>query len=309
MHVKNFVICDSQKEYSEKLLRVFRQKRTEGYQYYLFHTKEELKSFAQRKRIFILLLDELYFQELYDEIRADRKMLLVKHKKKAGNGVRMILRYQSADEIWKQIQKEPIKKQLSVRKSRKSSKGELLAVYSPIHRIGKTQYAIKKGKELAETESVLYLNLEEYSGIECYFSGRPDQNLGDLLYYLRQNKGNLGMKISMIAGQDENLDYIMPISYVQDLKAVKEEEWINLCERIQEECIYGKIILDLGDSIDGLYTLLGKCKNIYMPYIEEPVAAAKMKQYVENIRKLGMDEILEKTIQVRMDVDEKGDKS
>lgn len=309
MHVKNFVICDSQRQYSEKLLQVFRQKRTEDYQYYLFHTKEELKNFAQRKKIYILLLDEIYFQELYEEVRADRKMLLVKQKRKSRNGVRMIFRYQSAEDIWKQIQKEPIKKMVPIRKASKNLKGELLAVYSPIHRIGKTQFAIRKGKELAETEAVLYLNLEEYPGIDCYFSEKTEQNLGDLLYYLRQNKGNLGMRISMIVGQDDNLDYITPISYVQDLKAVKEEEWINLCERIQAECIYGKIILDLGDSIDGLYTLLRKCKSIYMPYIEDPVASAKMKQYVENIRKLGMDEILEKTIQVRMDVDEKGDKS
>lgn len=309
MHVKNFVICDSQRQYSEKLLQVFRQKRAEGYQYYLFHNKEELKNFAQRKRIYILLLDEIYFQELYEEIRADRKMLLVKQKRKSRNGVRTIFRYQSAEDIWKQLQKEPAKRPISIKKSGKNLKGELLAVYSPIHRIGKTQFAIRKGKELAETEAVLYLNLEEYSGVDCYFSEKTEQNLGDLLYYLRQNKGNLGMRISMIAGQDDNLDYITPISYVQDLKAVKEEEWLNLCERIQEECIYGKIILDLGDSIDGLYTLLRKCKNIYMPYIEEPVAASKMKQYVENIRKLGMDEILEKTIQVRMDVEEKGDKS
>lgn len=309
MHVKNFVICDSQKQYSEKLLQVFRQKRAEGYQYYLFHTKEELKNFAQRKRIYILLLDEIYFQELYGEVQANRKMLLVKQKRKNRNGVRTIFRYQSAEEIWKQLQKEPTKKTIPIKKSGKNLKGELVAVYSPIHRIGKTQFAIRKGKELAETEAVLYLNLEEYSGMDCYFSEKTEQNLGDLLYYLRQNKGNLGMRISMIAGQDDNLDYITPILYVQDLKAVKEEEWLNLCERIQEECIYGKIILDLGDSIDGLYTLLRKCKKIYMPYIEDPVAALKMKQYVENIRKLGMDEILEKTIQVKMDVDEKGGKS
>lgn len=303
------MICDSQKQYSEKLLQVFRQKRAEGYQYYLFHTKEELKNFAQRKRISILLLDEIYFQELYEEVRADRKVLLVKQKRKSRNGVRMIFRYQSAEDIWKQLQKEPTKKPIPIKKSEKNLKGELLAVYSPIHRIGKTQFAIRKGKEMAETEPVLYLNLEEYSGVECYFSEKTEQNLGDLLYYLRQNKGNLGMRISMIAGQDDNLDYITPISYVQDLKEVKEEEWLNLCERIQEECIYGKIVLDLGDSIDGLYTILRKCKTIYTPYIEEPIAAFKMKQYVENIRKLGMDEILEKTIQVKMDVDEKGDKS
>lgn len=34
----------------------------------------------------------------------------------------------------------------------------------------------------------------------------------------------------------------------------------------------------------------------------------KMKQYVENIRKLGMDELLEKTIQVNMGGKEKRDR-
>ena len=306
MHVRNFVICDSQRQYSKNLLQIFRQKRTGGYQYYLFHTKEELEKFAQKKRIHILLLDEAYSQEMYEEIPADKKMLLVKQARKSRNGVRMILRYQSAEEIWKQVQKEATKRQSPARRVKISPEGEMIAVYSPIHRIGKTQFAIKLGKELAEKEPVLYLNLEEYSGEGYYFPEKKEQNLGDLLYYLRQDKGNLGMRISILAGQYENLDYIMPISCVQDLKAVREEEWISLCERIRKECIYGKVILDLGDSIDGLYSLLSRCTKIYMPYIDESVASAKMKQYVENVRKLGMDEILEKTIQVRMDAIEEG---
>lgn len=301
MHVKNFVICDSQKQYSRNLLQIFRQKKKTGYQYYLFHTKEELEKFAQKKRIHVLLLDEAYLKDFSEEIPADKKLVLVRQPKKAIRGERVILRYQSAEDIWKQIQKEAVKKQMPIRRTRLKPEGELIAVYSPVHRIGKTQFAIKLGKELAEKEPVLYLNLEEYSGGGFYFQENPKQNLGDLLYYLRQEKGNLGMRISMIAGQSDNLDYIMPIPCLQDLRAVKEEEWGSLCERILKETIYGKVILDLGDSVDGLYQILGKCTKIYMPYIDEPIASAKMKQYVENVRKLGMEEILEKTVQLRMD--------
>ena len=118
-----------------------------------------------------------------------------------------------------------------MRRSRVKSEGDLIAVYSPVHRIGKTQFAIKLGKELAEREPVLYLNLEEYSGGGFYFPEQHKQNLGDLLYYLRQEKRNLGMRISMMAGQYENLDYIMPIPCVQDLKSIREEEWISLCDQ------------------------------------------------------------------------------
>lgn len=40
------------------------------------------------------------------------------------------------------------------------------------------------------------------------------------------------------------------------------------------ESIYKVIILDLGDTVDGLYDLLGRCSKIYTPYIEEGAAKA-----------------------------------
>lgn len=301
MHVKNFVICDSQRLYSQKLLQIFRQKKLGECQFYLFHTREELEKFAQKKRIHILLLDEEYYENTQDEIPADKMMILAKKARKGAKGEKVILRYQSAEDIWKQVRREMLKRTAPVRRNKIKPEGDLIAVYSPVHRIGKTQFAIKLGRELAEKEPVLYLNLEEYSGGGFYFPEHHKQNLGDLLYYLRQEKRNLGMKISMIAGQYENLDYIMPIPCVQDLKSIREEEWIELCEQISRECIYGKVILDLGDSVNGLYQILSRCTNIYMPYIDEPIAAAKIGQYVDNIRKLGMEEILEKTVQVKME--------
>lgn len=301
MHGKNFVICDSQKQYSRNLLQLFRQKKSEEYQYYLFHTWDDLETFAKKKRIHILLMDEVYPEQKREEIPAEKKMILVRQERKTLKGDRMIYRYQSAEDIWKQVQKEVMKKRIIRKKSRIKNDGELIAVYSPVHRIGKTKFAIELGRELAQKEPVLYLNLEEYSGGGFYFPEQQKQNLGDLLYYLRQEKGNLGMRISMIAGQYENLDYIMPIPCVQDLWAVKEEEWITLCERILKECIYGKVILDLGDSVEGLHRILQRCTNIYTPYIDEPAAAAKMKQYVDNIRRMGMEDILEKTIQMNME--------
>ena len=41
---------------------------------------------------------------------------------------------------------------------------EVIGVYSPIHRIGKTQYALQLAKEFAKKGNTLYLNLEAYAG-------------------------------------------------------------------------------------------------------------------------------------------------
>lgn len=176
----------------------------------------------------------------------------------------------------------------------------LIGVYSPIHRIGKTMFAMELGKEFAKKEPVLYLNLEEYAGGDFYFCDQTGQSLADLLYYARQEKGNLGLRISMMAGQAENLDYILPMPYVQDLQGISAEEWLKLFDQILENCIYGKIILDLGDSVNGLFQILDACDTVYTPYIEEGAARAKLNQYAENLRKTGKEKVLEKTIQKKM---------
>lgn len=183
---------------------------------------------------------------------------------------------------------------------RTNTKGELIGVYSPVHRIGKTRFAMELGREMAKKEPVLYLNMEEYAGGSYYFPDQTGQTLADLLYYSRQEKGNLGLRISTMAGQDEALDYILPIPCVQDLQGVSGEEWLRLFEQIRENCIYQKVILDLGDSVNGLFQILEECHTVYTPYIEDEVARAKLNQYAENLRRTGREKVLEKTIQKKL---------
>jgi len=183
---------------------------------------------------------------------------------------------------------------------RTNTRGELIGVYSPVHRIGKTRFAMELGREMAKKEPVLYLNMEEYAGGSYYFPDQTGQTLADLLYYSRQEKGNLGLRISTMAGQDEALDYILPIPCVQDLQGVSGEEWLRLFEQIRENCIYQKVILDLGDSVNGLFQILEECHTVYTPYIEDEVARAKLNQYAENLRRTGREKVLEKTIQKKL---------
>lgn len=301
MYVQNLVICDREQQYARNLLQMFHLQKNAVFQLYLFHTLEELKKFSEQKKIHVLLIGEEYSKKQRKLIPAGERFILVKSGQAVldedENG---IYRYQCAEEIWKQIlEAVEMKKEYPVRPMAKTM-GELIGVYSPVHRIGKTKFAMELGRKLAEKEPVLYLNLEEYSGGDLYFSEQGKQNLGDLLYYVRQEKGNLGLRISMMAEQDGKLDYILPMPYLRDLQEVTKEEWMKLFERILEQCIYGKVILDLGDSVDGLFEILKSCHTIYTPYIEERAAQAKLAQYVENLRKMGLESVLEKTVQKKM---------
>lgn len=176
----------------------------------------------------------------------------------------------------------------------------VIGVYSPIHRIGKTRFALSLGRKLSEKCSVLYLNMEGYSGGDYYFKGENTYDMGDLLYYLRQDTGNLGLKISTMAEQKEGPDYVMPMAYERDLRDVRKEEWIRMIELIRRKCDYEILILDLGESLDGLYDILRCCSRIYTPYIEEGAALAKLEQYEDNLKKSGYGDILGRTVRRKM---------
>ena len=147
-----------------------------------------------------------------------------------------------------------LQKESCIRSGREKIKTRgLIGIYSPIRRIGRTRFALRLGRQLAEKADVLYLNLEGYAGGSYYFPDPPEMDLGDLIYYMRQEESGQGIKISAMTGQIDGVDYIMPMKHEQDLRQVKGEEWISLLDMILEKCIYEVIILDLGDCIDGLY--------------------------------------------------------
>ena len=159
---------------------------------HMFQKLEPLKKFAEQKPIQILLIGEEYSQEERLEIPAAERFVLVKAEGRyLADEEKELYKYQSVDQILTKVLELSVDKERAVAKTLRKTRGSLIGVYSPIHRIGKTKYALELGKELAEKGPVLYLNLEEYAGGEHYFSKEQEQNLGDLLYYSKQETGNL----------------------------------------------------------------------------------------------------------------------
>ena len=178
---------------------------------------------------------------------------------------------------------------------------KVIGVYSPIHRIGKTRFAIELGQELAKEGPVLYLNMEPFAP-GSYFKDRADDNLERLIYNAGQGHKNLGLCASMMASQLEEMDYIEPMAVASDLFNVSGTMWKEVIDRIIDESIYETIILDLSDGINDLFSILEYCHVVYTLYIEEPIALAKLKQYTENLLRTGHESVLEHTIQKKVEM-------
>ncbi len=306
----NLVVCDNQKDYSENLIRVLPEKISGDYQIHLFHNIEKLKSFSEKNEIGILLISEGYEREKRDDIPAQRKIILTERKNAFGSSDEEgLFRYQAADGIAEYIsgcrgKGSPKTSGMPFREQRRKvpdlmARG-LIGIYSPVHRIGKTRFALRLGRQLAEKIPVLYLNLEGYSGGDYYFPDRTGQSIEDLLCYMKQDKINPGIRISTMAGQYEGVDYLMPIRHERDLMTVRGTEWLELFDTIMDKCIYEAVILDLGEGIEGIYEILRKCDRVYTLYIEEEAALAKLEQYEENLREAGYSDVLNHTVKRRV---------
>lgn len=277
MNGRNLVICDPEIRYGNSLGENISAHEELAVKVYVCSTIDKVIELSKEKTIHIFVVDESY--SIKERRLADANHVFVLGRgnvKDLGKEEVQIAKYQCANEIIRQILEVYIRKtKENVMQSIGKERAKIVAVYSPIHRIGKSTFAIALGKECAKKKRVLYINLEEYAGME----EKEGLNLGDLFYYMEQEDGNLGIRLQAAIGRWERLDYIVPIPICKDLKEISEQEWIKLLEELSCIGTYEVLILDIGESIQGLWNVLDICDRVYMPILKDSISQQKIQQY------------------------------
>ena len=292
MNEKNLVICDKEARYAKGLGDNISERNEMAFKVYACTSAESVRCFLDSHKIDLMLIDEGFTHEERENFHAEQVFVLTKDIcKDLGEEEVEIFKYQSADAILAEVIDTYLRKSnVTILKKVKKQSKKMIAVYSPIHRIGKTTFAFAMGKELAEQQKTLYLNLEGYSAFV-----EEGKNLGELLYYVRQEPECLGTRLCMIIKKQEALDYVVPIQMMNDLKEISVNEWKNLLQRILEESIYENLVLDLGDCVDDVFEILRLCDWVYMPVLDDEISHQKVCRYEECIMRIGYGDILQKT--------------
>lgn len=293
MNERNLIICDREVRYANRLGENISERDDLAVKVYVCSNLEKVLEFSKDKPIHMFVVDERYSHEERNQIEANQVFVLCRGKAQdLGNEENQVEKYQCADEIIREIFETYVDKtKENVMRCKKRQRARLLAVYSPIHRLGKTTFAIAMGKECAKNKKVLYLNMEEYAGM----SETEGLNLGDIVYYMKQKNTNLGIRLQAAVKKMEDMDFVMPIPIAKDLKEVSEHEWKMLLKEIVDNSIYELVIIDVGEGVQGLYSLLEQCDRIYMPVLDDEVSQNKLRQYEENIKQLKKEKIERKT--------------
>lgn len=300
MSDKNVVICDREIRYANGLGENIAEREDLAVKVYVCSSFEHVLELEQAKKIHIFIVDEEITYAQRTQIGANQVFVLARGKvADLGEEEWAIGKYQCADEIIRQVFEFYVDRtKENVMRCMNKERARLVAVYSPIHRVGKTTFALALGRECAKSKKVLYLNLEEYAGMEV--SQNTNMNLGDLLYYLRQGNGNLGIRLQAAVKEQEGLDMVPPIPIVLDLKEVTWEEWDALITQLLENSLYEMVVLDVGESVQGLFPLLELCDRVYMPVLEDEISRRKVKQYQDNVEQLKLEKLKRITYQFVM---------
>lgn len=291
MNEKNLVICDREMRYANSLAMNITNDSNWAVKVCVCSSMEHALNFRKMNEVHILLIDESYPYSERQRVMAEQTFVLCKDRvSDLGKEEREIGKFRCADDIIREIFEiytEHTDENLMSLGRKKGAK--LIAVYSPIHRIGKTTFACAIARAYAKQWQTLYINMEEYPA----FTEKVEEgtNLGDLLYYAKQGSGNFGAKLRAGVKTIDGMDYLLPIPILLDLKEVSKEEWELLLEQIVKNSAYERIVLDIGESIQGLFQILEMCNRVYMPTVSEAVSEQKMRCYDRNIEHLRLERL------------------
>ncbi|MBM6825775.1 hypothetical protein [Mordavella massiliensis] len=293
----SFVICDKEEGYASALAAFLMQKKELAFQIQVVTSPEQAEEFLEEKPVDILVIHEGWPREERKKFRAGSVFVLTESDRgEAGPGETALYRYQSADALLAQMVQNSgpglrTAGELFLQKRRQDVR--VIGIFSPVHRTGKTRYALKLGQEIGSASHTLYLNLELYGGIGGYFP-EEGNTLADALYYSRMEGRDLGWMLASMVSHMGPLDYLLPARVSEDLKAVPGKDFQRLISQIVTEGMYEVVILDLDEGIRDVYELLRMCTEIHMPVPSDRIAEAKIFQFEEELHLLGYDDVKQK---------------
>ena len=298
-----FAVCDLEVDYAYNFIGYLNQKKNIPFEIQAFTSCESLMEYTKTRHIELLLISDKAMRKDIRELDIGQIIIL-------SEGVHLpeldqypsVYKYQSSSDVIREVmacygeEKAVLPVQFPVLKKTT----EILGVYSPLGRCLQTSFALTLGQILAKEKATLYLNLEEYSGLEELLGKGFAYNLSDLLYYVRQENQNLTIKMNGMIQTINNLDFIPPVKAPADIRGTSWEDWEKLLQEIKLHSSYEVVVLDIGNGIEETFQLLDQCKKIYMPVLGDVMSSCKIAQFENLLRIWDYPQVLGKIEKVRL---------
>lgn len=294
------VLCDTEDEYAQLMTEFLKTNRELPWKIHTYTSIQELVKEEKNNPELLVVSESAYCEEL-QKMEALRTVVLSESGVMRWENVLYVDKYQQAEEVLKELIRVYMEiADTRLQKLKRTGNITFIGNYSPVRRAMQTSFALTMGQILAKDHPTLYLNFEHYAGIGELRPDIQSLDMADLLYFLRGDREKFRLRLQSICRRIGNLDYIPPMKSGQNLLTITETEWLELLQRIEDMGEYEYVILDLSESMQGLFEILRACKVVFTITKEDRIARSKLLQYEQMLSLYEYEDVLAKTRRLKL---------
>lgn len=290
------VLCDGEEEYARLMTDFLKTHRELPWEVHTYTAVETLLREEKKGGAAMIVVAESVYTEELQNLRPRRMVILNESGVLRWGQLQNINKYQQADgvlrellEIYAEIAGEGLPRLACGNRTR------LIGMYSPVRRCLQTTFALTMSQMLAAGHPTLYLNFEHYAGITELLPDGQTRDMADLLYFLNAGQDRFRLRMQAMVRKKGKLDYIPPMCSGQNLLTVTAGEWMQLLHKIEELGEYEYVVLDLSESMQGLFDILRSCNRIFTLSRDDRIARSKLLQYEQLLALYEYEDVLDKT--------------
>lgn len=294
--------------YAYRLMNYLKAKATVPYEVIIFTEKDAIWEYFQENAADVLLSNDEDVLSWGKEQKIS-KILKLSEEQICENlcesaEYHPIFKYQSTEKVVKEMLSYCTEGYRSLEGMRRQNmKGRVIGVYAPVGRCFKTTFSLALADVLSKSGRVLYLNLEEYTGMSDELLKAEAGSLSEIMYMYRRNTSNLSQRIREVAGRINQFDYIPPVEYPEDVVEVLTEEWITFFEFLVNNVDYDYLVVDLGNLVKKPWQFFEIMDVVFVPEHEDVIGQKKLNEFMEVMKNTGRGILLENLVLVNVPYD------
>ncbi len=289
-------LCDTEEEYAQLMTEFLKRHRDLPWELHTYTDIGELMREEAHGNLSMLVVSEAAYSEELKALQPSCVVVLNESGIVRWDKVHHINKYQQADNVLKELLEvyvEIAEEQLPRLQADFGTR--FVGIYSPVRRCMQTSFALTMSQMLAGEHPTLYLNFEHYVGITELIPDMQTRDMADLLYFLGGEQDKFRLRMQTMIQHKGGLDYIPPMKVGQNLLTITGAEWLSLLQRIGELGMYEYVVLDLSESMQGLFDILRMCIRVFTLTKEDRIARSKLLQYEQLLALYEYEDVLEKT--------------
>lgn len=289
--MENYVgIYDENPVYARRLMAGLLAKSSRQWQTVEFTRPENIEIFCQNKSLELLLVAKSAYSDDMQQWPIGRVICLCEEEPDEKEWqlaeeqhLGLLFKYQPLSALLRELL--TIYRPLTAEEATLSGERQLIGVYSPVGRCGKTRLAVALAEQFGEEKPTLFITFEEYSWVgREQAAGEGD--LMDAMYYYLQ--GELAGKEKRLARRTKAYDYLAPARTAEDLRGLKAEEVTGFLQQLLAESVYGYIVVDVGQALGHVEQILPVFSRVFLPYVEEVEATWRKEAFARFFTKQNM---------------------